>query len=625
MSPEAKGRRRFVWLAAAVLLLAAALRFHQLGRQSLWYDEGVAYAHSQRSFAELLPLLRNNVHVPAYFTLLGLWEDVAGASEFSLRALSAFFSIISVAWAYALGKRLCHPIAGLAAAALVAGNAFSIYYAQEARMYAMLAAVAGGSMWFFAGFLRDVSAGMRGRAMIVGALALGLVNAVGIYTHLAYALVMLAQGTLAVLWLFRRQTRRILPAYALASLVSLVLFLPWLPLAVSQVAAQPNIAAAASPGEILGIAQGWFAFGSVYEWRMDGIAFAVYAVLLLGIMGRRDWWRMLLPAAWALVSVLVYLYLELTTRYTRFLLPAQLGFALWMGRGLWVLWMRESRLQWLTKGAALVLGGAFLLILADGWDRLYRHPDFQRDDLRGLARQIEDSLRPGDALLVSAAGLTEALGYYYRADAPLYGLPTSADDEATRRQTLDIIAAHDRIYAIFYGAEEQDPRRVVESTLNRESYEISDAWVGDMRFVQYATAVFLDAPQELDLRFDEGIWLKSYALGARTVRPGDALAVQFVWMAAARLTERYKVFLQLLDGDDLLAAQRDSEPGGGLAMTATWAADAPVMDNHALLIPADLPAGDYTLIVGLYDIHDPMARLPVDGGDYAELGIVRVE
>ena len=622
MNPAGQ-KRLFVWLALVVLLLAAAVRFHQLGAQSLWYDEGVAYAHARRSLPELIPLLQRNVHVPAYFALLGLWEDIAGASELSLRILSAFFSIISVAWAYALGKRLFHPIAGLAAAAFVALNSFSVYYAQEARMYAMLAAVAGGSMWLYVGL-------MRGRRLTGAAIALGLLNGLGLYTHLAYSLVILTQAALVLPWLLNRQRAwRTLLAYVCSSLIAIILFLPWLPTAISQVFAQPNLAAAASPGAVLRVLTGWLTFGSTYELGMGGINAAVYFVLLLGLIGPKRR-LMLLPVMWALVSVLVYLYLELTTRYIRFLLPTQLAFALWMGRGLWVLWTQRiqsgpSVLRFIPKAAAAVISAAFLLTMANGLDILYRHPDFQRDDLRGLARQIEESLRPGDAVLVSAAGVVEALGYYYDADAPLYGLPTSADDGQTRRQVLDMIDAHDRIYAVFYGAEEQDPRGIIESTLNRHAYEIDEVWVGDLRFVRYTATVRLNAPRRLDLRFGDEIWLRSYAIGSRPARAGEALPVQFIWSADARPAGRYKVFLQLLDADGRLAAQRDSEPAGGFSLTTTWEADAPMVDNHALMIPPSLPAGEYTLIVGLYDINDAAARLMVDGASYAELTSIRVE
>ena len=101
--------------------------------------------------------------------------------------------------------------------------------------------------------------------------------------------------------------------------------------------------------------------------------------------------------------------------------------------------------------------------------------------------------------------------------------------------------------------------------------------------------------------------------------------MQFIWSADERPAVRYKVFLQLLNADGRLAAQRDSEPGGGLSLTTAWPSNRPVLDNHALMLPADLPAGEYTLIAGLYDINDPAARLPVNDASYVELAPIRVE
>ena len=92
---------------------------------------------------------------------------------------------------WARGSR--HPIAGLSAAALVALNSFSIYYAQEARMYAMLTAIAAGSMWLFIVLLRPAAAGLpAGANDLAGdtSSGLALINALGVYTHFAHAFVM---------------------------------------------------------------------------------------------------------------------------------------------------------------------------------------------------------------------------------------------------------------------------------------------------------------------------------------------------------------------------------------------------------------------------------------------------
>ena len=498
-----------------------------------------------------------------------------------------------MAWAFALGRRLVHPLAGLAAAALVALNSFSIYYAQEARMYAMLAAVAGGSMWLFAGLLRGLPPPRRRRLSFV---ALGSVNALGIYTHVAFALVIAAQIALAALWLggnlwlewrdgrAARHSLARLKQVVLANLLTLLLFLPWLPTALQQLLAQPNLSQAVAADELLRQMLGVLAVGVTYEQVAGNSAFAFVFLLLIGLLpaaGRRRGSGLLLPLIWLLVSVGIYLYLELTTRYLRFLLPAQLALSLWLGRGVWLLWTRDIRgrpplLRAIPKLAAALAFAACLFASSAGLDALYRHPDFQRDDVRGLAARIESELGANDAVVVSAAGFGEVFGYYYRGDAPVYGLPTSSDPSETRAQVLDLIATHDRLHVIFYGAEEQDPERIVETTLNRNAYEISHSWVNDMRFVQYLSGTGHLVQQPAGYSFGDSITLVTFALGADKVKAGDIEPVQLVWRTHAALDRRYKVFLQLLDADGVLVAQRDSEPAGGSAKTTDW----PSRRNH---------------------------------------------
>ncbi len=639
-------RALMLLLAIVILLLAAAARFHRLGEQSLWYDEGLAYAHSLRTLPELIPHLQPNVHVPAYFAALGWWQDVTGSSEFALRSLSALFSIIGVAWSYALGARLFHPIAGLAAAALVALNSFSIYYAQEARMYAMLTAIAAGSMWLFVDLqrLRPPGENQR-RATWLKIIGLGLINALGVYTHFAQALVIVTQTALVALWFCasligdRIAVRwRLLPwqhwlKVMLAQVLTLILFLPWLPVAIAQLGNRSHRLQHLPVDQMLREILGFFAFGSAYELSTSNLMFVVWFFLLFGLLPsashRRDCWNALLPVSWVLMSTAVFLFVGLGDGFLRFLLPAQLAFALWLGRGAWVLWQLPIRhghriLRAIPKLAAAVAFAAYLLALFRGLEPLYHHPDFQRDDMRGLARQIERGLRGGDAVIVSARGLQELLRYYYKADAPVFGLPTAADDERTRAQVLDIIATHDRLHVIFYGAEQQDPNLIVETTLNLNAFEFDDRWIDDLRYVLYVGQPTLGERRPLAVDFGGEIALDSYALGAPVVSPGDVLPAQLVWTALTKPSGRYKIFLQLLNSVGALSAQRDSEPAGGSLATTTWQPGDFIVDNHGLLIPADLPQGEYRLIAGLYDINDPLVRLPVGDSTYVELGTIEV-
>jgi hypothetical protein len=74
-----------------------------------------------------------------------------------------------------------------------------------------------------------------------------------------------------------------------------------------------------------------------------------------------------------------------------------------------------------------------------------------------------------------------------------------------------------------------------------------------------------------------------------------------------------------------LVAQHDSPPNGGYTPTSIWLPGKEVVDRHGLVLPSDLPPGDYRLIAGLYN-PTTGERLPVDqGDDFVELGAIAVE
>ena len=635
-------------LILILLLLAAATRFHNLGTQSLWYDEGVAYGHSQRTLAAMIPMLQKNVHVPAYFGSLALYEDFVGSSEFGLRSLSAFFSILSVAFAYTLGRRLYGKPAGLAAAAFVTLNTFSVYYAQEARMYAMLAAVSGASMIAFSAFWLDRDVPSRGRSMLRPykyTIALALLNTLGMYTHFSYALVMVAQGVMAVLWLTADaieawkkviswpQIGQKLIAYTAANMLTIVLFSPWIGTALSQTSSQPNISDIVPLEQLLATLQGWLSFGVTYRDNLRGMGAVLYFLLVFGLIvlpqqGRRAWWKMLLPVVWVLVSLALYIQLDLYERYLRFLLPAQIGMALWIARGVSMLWEIRPRravppLSYLPRVAAVFATAALMVNLANGLDLLYHAPDYQRDDYRSLAATIANEATAEDAMIVSAPGVQEVFGYYYRGPAPLYALPNEADIAA---ETQRLIATHPHIYAVLYGAAEQDPANTMETTLNQAAFQVSDEWWhdSDIRFVRYAAPYNFGALTASGAQFGDHITLAEYGVSGTEFQAGDVVQVRLVWQTDVPLETRYKVFVQLLDANGVLATQRDSEPGGGQQITTSWTPDSAVIDNHALFL-RDVPAGEYTLIVGLYDLNDANQRLEVNRETALTLGTITVK
>jgi len=172
----------------------------------------------------------------------------------------------------------------------------------------------------------------------------------------------------------------------------------------------------------------------------------------------------------------------------------------------------------------------------------------------------------------------------------------------------------------------------VAGTLAGQAFEVRSAWVGRVRFVVYAVPEEAAAAPTttLDLRFTgangDALVLEGYALDrAESYAPGDVLTLTLFWRAGAPLQTRYKVFAHLYaDPDAPPPAQHDGEPGGGLAPTTAWTPGMTVIDRHGILIPADLPPGEYTLAVGVYDAGDPAARLQSPQGERVAIAQVRV-
>lgn len=665
--------------ALSLLLLSFSLRFHLLGAQSFWNDEGNSYVQALRPLTEIPFHAARDIHPPGYYWLLHLWRLAAGDTEFGLRSLSAFASVLTVAFTLSLGRRLYGPLAGLAAALFVALNTFQIHYAQEARMYALLALWGVAGLWALVGLIQQQNvqrmgatheSPLRQRATIRWALALALINAAGLWTQYAYPFVMLAQGGVFVVWLVECLVgaRRVVPGYAqdsrtqhaaplqilgvyiLANLLTILLYLPWLPNALTSVTTWPSTGQPVPLNEALSMILGWFTLGMTARvidpsWVAVGLLLVLLG-LRIGQPGQKLW-RVLLPAAGALIPVGLFLALGLFREGNlKFLLPAQVAFALWMGRGVWVLAgldVRDIRsrvdgdqqitaamstfIRFLPRAAALIVVLGLAVNLWRGLEPLYHHPDFQRDNYRGVAADITATLDADDAIILDAPNQEEVFRYYYAGDVPVYALPAGlgGDDAQTQAAVEHIVQAYDQIYVVFWGETERDPNRVVESTLNTQAYEASSQWYGDVRLVRYATPQEPTITRTVDARFGDSITLQSYALSESTVSPGEVLQLRLNWRTGAPLDARYKVFVQLLDEQGGLVTQRDSEPGGNLALTTTWQPGETIIDHHALIIPNDLTPAHYTLIIGLYALDDPQQRLRMGDADHFVIDTIQVQ
>ncbi len=122
--------------------------------------------------------------------------------------------------------------------------------------------------------------------------------------------------------------------------------------------------------------------------------------------------------------------------------------------------------------------------------------------------------------------------------------------------------------------------------------------------------VGLQAPAAEDgVRFKDNLQLSGHIIE----QVGGQLRITLHWNASVPPSKDYTVFVHMVSPDGKQVAQHDAQPGGGAFPTSLLSGGVEVPDNHLLDVSA-LPAGNYRLEIGLYDLASG-ARLPTDRGD----------
>jgi hypothetical protein len=143
---------------------------------------------------------------------------------------------------------------------------------------------------------------------------------------------------------------------------------------------------------------------------------------------------------------------------------------------------------------------------------------------------------------------------------------------------------------------------------------------------QISLGLFYVAPGEGDprlpqtpmqARLGEDIQLLGYSL-----LPSDAdattLQVRLHWQARNPVEGDYTTFVQLLNAQDQLVTSWDSPPLAGQYRTSHWQPGEIVVDEFALPLPQEIPAGQYRLVTGMYDPATGQ-RLPATDGNGQQL------
>ena len=212
-------------LAALGLLMAGSLALRVSGLESgYWIDEGIAVGIASHDLLDIPSTLVMDGSPPLYYLLLHGWMAFFGETEAATRALSLVFALIAVPVAYWAGNAVFDRRTGVIAAVFMAACPFLNYYAQETRMYSLVAVL---SLLASASFVLAFLHGRRGHLVaLAGWMTLLL------YTH-AWGLWLAAAMACAWVVLWRRGRTPGRDGLLVAGAV-LLLYAPWIPTLIVQ-------------------------------------------------------------------------------------------------------------------------------------------------------------------------------------------------------------------------------------------------------------------------------------------------------------------------------------------------------------------------------------------------------
>ncbi|MBL7184210.1 MAG: glycosyltransferase family 39 protein [Anaerolineae bacterium] len=229
---------------------------------------------------------------------------------------------------------------------------------------------------------------------------------------------------------------------------------------------------------------------------------------------------------------------------------------------------------------------------------------------------VRDHAQPGDLLLLNNP-LQESLFDYYRPPGVSHHLLSRHDLRTERRADQSLAAlteGYSRVWLVMFGYPEQyDPGHLAERWLSDHGYRSSyRSFLGAYLTLYVMSPADASFPMQhtVAANLDYKALLMGYGLAAQEIEAGGTLRLTLYWQALAEMDRRYTVFVHLLDSDNRIVAQMDSEPLGGAHPTTEWQFGEIVRDNYGLLIAPDTPPGEYLLEVGMYYL-PTLDRLPV--------------
>jgi len=676
--------KRAMALLVLTVLLAFALRLYRLGYQSVWYDEGVSIHLATKDLSDLTRHTAGDIHPPLYYYLLHFWILMLGPSEFSAAFLSLVFGMLIIALSYRLARDLYGRHIGLLTALLIALSPFNLWYSQEIRMYtlgAFLGLISLYCLMRLTGMVRRTSLETPERVGIASSrdgrswkLWIGYVLSAtaGLYSLYYFAFLLLLENLFVFgWWMFNKLGKRegplSLARWLLAQGAVLLLYLPWLPVALRQALDPPVPPWREFTGLGTVVTDSWAALAlgqsvdpqSALIWPLLSFLFAVY---LLGLLSptadRRGRMTTVLFCGYTFVPLLAIYALSLRTPlfHVRYMFTYSPPFYLLLALG----FVRLARIS----RAALPVSLALLTIVSGSSIYSFHFaPQYAADDHRGAVGYLEERIAPGDAVLIDAGYAYPPFLYYFEGEIAWQGRLTdyepgyaeqdgvvvlqtgviggdeglgwgdpnsdfyATSQEETARALEQVFARHSRVWVYRIYDTVTDPQGFIREWLGEHGRLIGDvgfAGEGYMRVQCYVTGPDPDYDAEIvyhpfEVLLLEGrVGLLGYD-GPQGVRAGDELPLTLYWQRRRELDRDYGVRLRLGARSEVDVALLETSPSTPMSQ---WEVGEIISQPINMEIPSGTPPLQYGLMVELYDLFTGKRVAPVT--DDWRIGTVRV-
>lgn len=389
--------RRTTSIMILILLLATALRAHNLDRASLWSDETRSALVALNQPMHIIGTAGADVHSPAFYLVEHYWIQGLGQSDYSIRLLSVFASLVTVAITFALSKRLLGADSGSMAALLVAVSEFHLRLAQEARPYALLSLLTSASFLTMSELVRHTTAKAAAKYL--------LATVPLIYIHPYGVLIVAAQNFFVLLqWRTRRSAKGLAAAWISTQCGLLFAFSPWMAQFVSQISrVQRGVLPYYAPPTAQNVIGTLLEFANLSRYLLGLLLLLAFAAFWgKGISKMQSIYAMLGVWLIAPIGLAFAVSWAITPIYdTRGLIGCSPALYILAAHG-----RKKLRNRYLQAALLVVMLGFCFEAL---W---YYYPNVHKDDWRGAAKIISAQAHQGDTLCV-VEYYDDALRFYF--------------------------------------------------------------------------------------------------------------------------------------------------------------------------------------------------------------------